>query len=321
MKIVGIINGYLKDYLTHIRQIRCFVENNFDGFEIEYYVFCNNPKGQIEIPSKAGISWKGLENTTGYLPEEFLDAVVEEFGNNIPDVVLFPGTDGGKELAARLGVRINGTSILGVESVKVLKEGISAEKPVYSSNLTGEFLMRKAPFCISISKSTSTGEDLPGCCLTAQEQEIKKEPDIAKYEWIEEVEISEKVQKYDLSNSNKILVFGKGVGSRESIEKFTETAENLGFDIGVSRPVAMNAWVGMEKLVGVSGTVCKPDVCIASGVSGAAAFSTGIDKSGFIVAINKDENAAIFKKSDIGIVMDYEKVLEEIFKLIDSDKD
>ena len=88
----------------------------------------------------------------------------------------------------------------------------------------------------------------------------------------------------------------------------------MGAAFGITRPVAMNAWEEMRRLIGVSGTLARPEVCIAAGVSGAAAFYTGIEKSRFIIAINTDAQARIVKAADVAVIDDYKAVMNELVK-------
>ena len=63
----------------------------------------------------------------------------------------------------------------------------------------------------------------------------------------------------------------------------------MGAAFGVSRPVVMNAWAPADRLVGVSGARTAPAVCIVVGASGAPALHWGIERAGFIVAVNSDD--------------------------------
>jgi electron transfer flavoprotein alpha subunit len=69
-------------------------------------------------------------------------------------------------------------------------------------------------------------------------------------------------------------------------------------------------------MIGVSGAMTKPEVCIAAGVSGAAAFYAGIEKSKTIVAINTDIRAPIIKASDAAVIDDYKAVMSELVKIV-----
>ena len=102
------------------------------------------------------------------------------------------------------------------------------------------------------------------------------------------------------------------------MERLREVAKKTGAELGISRPVAMKAWAPMNRLIGVSGAMTKPELCITAGVSGAAAFFAGIEKSKYNIAINTDEEASIVKSSDVAIIDDYEIVLEELLKIIET---
>ena len=83
---------------------------------------------------------------------------------------------------------------------------------------------------------------------------------------------------------------------------------------GVSRPVSMSGWAGMDEIIGVSGNIHAPKVTIAIGVSGTAAFYAGIEQSDKIVAVNTNDKAALIKMADISIIEDYSKIFKGILE-------
>jgi len=82
----------------------------------------------------------------------------------------------------------------------------------------------------------------------------------------------------------------------------------------------MNAWTDMNRLIGTSGLIISPKLCIVAGVSGTGVFSVGIKSSEVIVAINTDSKAPIFQMADVGIVGDLLAILSELEKVITADK-
>jgi electron transfer flavoprotein alpha subunit len=94
-------------------------------------------------------------------------------------------------------------------------------------------------------------------------------------------------------------------------------AELMGGRLGGTRPAVLDAWLKHKDLVGASGNLIRPKLCLAMGVSGSGPFMAGVEKSGVLAAVNNDPDALIFKYCDVGVVEDCNAVASELQNIIE----
>ena len=105
---------------------------------------------------------------------------------------------------------------------------------------------------------------------------------------------------------------GRGMGGKENLDILYELAEIIGGEVSGSRATIDAGWLDKARQVGQTGKTVRPDLYIACGISGAIQHIAGMEDAEFIVAINKNPEAPIFKYADVGIVGDVHKVLPEL---------
>lgn len=114
----------------------------------------------------------------------------------------------------------------------------------------------------------------------------------------------------DLTASDAVVAAGRGFAEKEDLQLARDLADKIGAGLGCSRPLAEGVdWMPAETYIGVSGLILSPKVYIAAGISGQIQHMVGANRAGTVFAINKDENAPIFKQCDYGLVGDLKKVL------------
>jgi electron transfer flavoprotein alpha subunit len=112
-----------------------------------------------------------------------------------------------------------------------------------------------------------------------------------------------------LEDAQIIVSGGRGLGSAKNFEIVEGLANVLHAQVGASRAAVRSGWIGTEHQVGQTGFTVRPRLYVAVGISGAIQHIVGIMNVDYIVAINRDPNAPIFKMADFGVVGDLFKVV------------
>jgi electron transfer flavoprotein alpha subunit len=255
-----------------------------------------------------------LVRVARYQPENILEALQTVENAEKTHLYLFPSGFAGSEIAVRWACRMKGSSLVQVKQIECSGAQLIARKTVYANHVLGTFKLTQKPYCISLDKGSADRQ-----AITIRDKRIVTEHDLTglqKDRFIKHSNWIPTETTQDLEAATFLIVGGRGMHSKENTQRLKKIADALGAAFGVSRPVAMSAWTPLHRMIGVSGAMTKPEVCIAAGVSGAAAFYAGIEKSKTIVAINTDIRAPIIKAADVAIIDDYKAVMAELAKIV-----
>jgi electron transfer flavoprotein alpha subunit len=134
----------------------------------------------------------------------------------------------------------------------------------------------------------------------------------------------------DFDTPRTIVSFGRGIKDEpeQNIKIIEKLAKVLNAEIGITLPISKKPFVVSsaldskymipDRVIGTSGHKTSPLLYIAVGVSGAMQHVWGMKDSGFVVAINPDEEAPIRNECNIFIKGRMEDVIplliEEIKK-------
>ena len=99
-------------------------------------------------------------------------------------------------------------------------------------------------------------------------------------------------------------------------DKLEELARLLGGEVGATRPPVDEGYIGRERQIGQTGVICRPEITLAFGISGAFHFLVGIEESGTVIAINTDPKAPIFENADYYAEADALELIELLIDII-----
>lgn len=250
-----------------------------------------------------------------YSTEGFAEAIQSVVESQGATVVLLSATALGKDLAPRLCAKIGAGLAADVTELDVVDGKLVAKRPVYAG---------KAISKIEFSSDVQVASLRPNV-FTAQEnakagavESVDVNPGDIKA-LVKEI-VASAGKKLDLSEANIVVSGGRGLKEAENFSLVENLAEVLGGAIGASRAVVDAGWRPHSEQVGQTGKTVSPTLYIAIAISGAIQHLAGMSSSKFIVAINKDADAPIFKVANYGIVGDAFEVVpsltEELKKVL-----
>jgi len=108
----------------------------------------------------------------------------------------------------------------------------------------------------------------------------------------------------DITKQAVLVSIGRGIGEQDNVAIAEDLAEAMGAAVSCSRPVVDAKWMDKSRQVGSSGQTVRPKVYLACGISGSFQHLAGIKGNPFIVAINKNPKAPIFRVAEVGIIDD-----------------
>lgn len=117
-----------------------------------------------------------------------------------------------------------------------------------------------------------------------------------------------------LENARLVVGGGRGMQGDEGFALLAQLAQRLGASLGGSLPTVDAGWVPVARQIGQSGKFVNPRAYFTVGISGTPQHLAGVSTDTRIIAVNKDPEAPIFARAEVGVVAQWQDLLPELLK-------
>jgi len=257
------------------------------------------------------------EALANYSAEGYRTVVVDFLREHGCEVAIFPGSALGKDLAPRVAARMDVGYAGDCTELAVEGGEVVATRPRYAGKVFSRVRFSGKPAVLTVRPNVFTPVENPAAG-EVQTLDVSVDPSTFGAR-VREVRAAGG-EKLDVSEAPTVVSGGRGLREPEQFKLLEDLADALGnAAVGASRAVVDAGWRPHGEQVGQTGKTVGPTLYFAIGISGAIQHLAGMRTSKYIVAINKDPEAPIFKVADYGVVGDLFEILprltEEIRKI------
>lgn len=250
-----------------------------------------------------------------YSGDGYCRAVVEQLDSLTPAVILMAHSAMGKDLMPRVAAALKAGLVSDATALHCEDGKFGATKPVFAGKAYLKTTAESSPFMATLRPNNF--ETREGSCDAVTAGQTSLSTDELKAVVAEVIESAG--GRVPLQEASVVVSGGRGLKGPEHFHLVEELAAAFGDGaaaVGASRAVVDAGWREHREQVGQTGKVVAPTLYIACGISGAIQHLAGMRTSRYIVAINKDPEAPIFKVADYGIVGDVFEVLPPLTEAI-----
>ncbi len=258
--------------------------------------------GAEEIPGTFGKAYF----TKDTVATNLIDGAAKLIQQEGYELVLLSATTVGTEIAGPLSAKLGAPVLSEVIGVSA---DMTVTRPVYGGKAVATFKLSQTPAILTVRRKYFEPAEAEGTTTAVALAEETAPVTL----------ISEKatvVEGIPLEDAEVIVSGGRGIGAEENFTMIREIAGILNAAVGASRGAVDEGWADPSMQIGQTGNIVAPSVYFAVGISGASQHLAGIANAKCVVAVNKDEEANIFKRARFGIVEDYKKVIPSIIQAL-----
>lgn len=250
-----------------------------------------------------------------------------------PEIVLFGATPFGRELAPMVAERVKTglTADCTVLSVSAKTGLLEQTRPAFGGNLMATITcpvhrpqmatVRPGIFAAVPVTESSVGIDVPCAdCPAVHGHIVQTELRASVQSRITLISHEQTIPGVSLASAERLVVVGRGIGSKKNISLMQHLADLLGAQLGCTRPLVEAGWMDYSHQVGQTGVSVAPKLLVSIGVSGAIQHLAGIGGAETIIAINEDSHAPIFDVAHYRVVGDALEMAQQLITCLERAK-
>lgn len=234
-----------------------------------------------------------------------LHSLVEE---EKPEIILFSATSMGKDLAPRLAAKLGVSLASDCTGTSIQVGKLEVTRPIFAGKALATVAFKSSPQIASLRPNV-----FPLLEDGAKDGKVVKKEVVIPEDQVKgrvEETLREEGAELDVTEADIVISGGRGMKGKENFDLLKELTSIVPHSaVGASRSAVDAEWIDHQHQVGQTGKTVSPDLYMAFGISGAIQHLAGMSSSKFIVAVNKDPEASIFKVADFGIVGDLFQVI------------
>jgi electron transfer flavoprotein alpha subunit len=250
--------------------------------------------------------------------EEFLvspkaEAVAQVAAASTPAAILITSNPEGKEIAARLAIKLGSGIITDATDVAA---DLTTTQSVFAGSYTVTAKVTHGVPIITVKPNAVTPEPAPTALVEEKVEVVVS--DAARAARIVDRQPRAATGRPELAEAAIVVSGGRGTaGDFGPVEAL---ADALGAAVGASRAAVDSGWYPHAYQIGQTGKTVSPQLYVAAGISGAIQHKAGMQTSKTVVVVNKDGEAPIFAMADFGVVGDLHTVLPQAVQEIEKRK-
>jgi electron transfer flavoprotein alpha subunit len=245
-------------------------------------------------------------NLGDYTAEGYTNVLARLVKQTEPALILLGATTTGKDLAPRLAARLAVGLASDCTDFTVQDGELLVTRPIYAGKAIATVKGLVRPYMATVRPNVFPAPQADPVRKASVESVAADAGDI-RAKVLEMIKAAG--ERIELTEADIIVSGGRGLKDPANFVLIEELAGVLGAAVGASRAAVDEGWKDHSYQVGQTGKVVTPTLYIACGISGAIQHLAGMKTSKYIVAVNKDPDAPIFKVADYGIVGDLLKVV------------